>query len=203
MPETGDRRRFFRINDEVDLYFRKIARQEATGSSHIDENVLTSDALPQIMDAVEQEMNGLLKRIEVAKPDIAEYLKLLNYKVDMLVECLWRQNDLVREKNSYHVNLSASGLAFGSEHSLNQGDYLELKILLPASRALVTTCCRVVQCRQNPAIDQRYPYVVSVDYMNMKEEDRELLIKHVIKRQMAQIREQKAFDAPLDQGSHA
>lgn len=193
MAEAGDRRRFFRINDEVDLYYRKIARQEATGASHIDENVLTSEALPQIMDAVEQDMSDLLKRIEMTtQPDVARYLKLLNYKVDMLAECLWRQNDLVREKNSCHVNLSASGLAFGSEHALSEGDYLELKILLPASRALVTTCCRVIQCRQNPSTDQRYPYVVSVDYLNMKEDDRELLIKHVIKRQLTQIREHKS-----------
>lgn len=191
MPEAGDRRRFFRINDEVDLFYRKIARQEAGEASHIDENVLTSDALPQIMAAVEQEIHGLLRRIETAQPEIAAYLKLLNYKVDILAECLLRQNDLAREKNSYHVNLSASGLAFGSEQALHEGDFLELKILLPASRALVTTCCRVVQCRQNPVNDQRYPYVVSVDYLNMKEEDRELLIKHVIKRQMAQLREQK------------
>lgn len=192
MPEAGDRRRFFRINDEVDLYYRKIAQQESEEVSHIDENVLTGEALPQIMAAVEQEMHGLLKRLETAQPEVAQFLKLLNYKVDMLAECLLHQNDLVREKNSYHVNLSASGLAFGSEQALNEGDFLELKILLPASRALVTTCCRVVQCRQNPSPEQRYPYVVSVDYMNMKEEDREILIKHVIKRQLAQLREQKA-----------
>jgi hypothetical protein len=192
MPEAGDRRRFFRINDEVDLYFRKIAEQEALETSHIDENVLTGAALPQIMAAVEREMSSLLKRVEAAQPEAAQYLKLLNYKVDMLAQCLLQQNDLAREKNSCHVNLSASGLAFGSEQALNEGDFLELKILLPASRALVTTCCRVVQCRQNPAKEQRYPYVVSVDYMNMKEEDREILIKHVITRQLAQIRQQKA-----------
>jgi len=192
MPEAEDRRRFFRINDEVDLYYRKIARQEADGASHIDVDVLTSEALPQMLDALEQELTGALKRIDATAPEVAEYLKLLNYKVNILAECLLRQSNRVGENNSYHVNLSASGLAFGSEQALQEGDFLELKILLPASRALVTTCCRVVQCRQNPSHDQRYPYVVSVDYINMKEEDRELLIKHVIKRQMAQIREQKA-----------
>jgi hypothetical protein len=192
MSETGDRRRFFRINDEVDLYFRKIAEQEAQEVSHIDENVLTGSALPQIMAAVDQEMDGLLKRVAAAQPEAAQYLKLLNYKIDMLVQCLLHQDDLAKEKNSCYVNLSASGLAFGSEQALNEGDFLELKILLPASRALVTTCCRVVQCRLNPSKEQRYPYVVSVDYMNMKEEDREILIKHVIKRQLAQLREHKA-----------
>jgi hypothetical protein len=191
MPEAGDRRRFFRINDEVDLYYRKIARQEAGEASHIDENVLTGDALPQFMEAVKQEMSGLLKRIESAQPDVSRYLQLLDYKIDALAECLVHQHDLDREKNSYHVNLSASGLAFGSEQAMNEGDFLELKILLPASRALLTTCCRVVHCRQNPSHEPRYPYVVSVDYMNMKEEDRELLIKHVIKRQLAQLREQR------------
>ncbi|MGR8940083.1 MAG: PilZ domain-containing protein [Gammaproteobacteria bacterium] len=192
MPVTEERRRFFRIDDEVDLYYRKIAQQAACGASHITENVLTTDALPQIMEAVSAELDGLLKRIEKTQPDIANCLKLLNYKLDMLNECVWRQYELVKEKNSYHVNLSASGLAFGSEQAFNEGDYLELKILLPTSRALVTTCCKVIQCRHNPANDQRYPYVVSVDYVNMKEEDRELLIKHVIKRQLAQIREHKA-----------
>jgi hypothetical protein len=192
MPEARDRRRFFRINDEVDLYYRKIAAQEAREASYIDENVLTDAALPQIMAAVEREMNSLLKRLEAAQPEAAQYLKLLNYKVDILAQCFLNQSDLGREKNSYQVNLSASGLAFGSEQPLSEGDFLELKILLPASRALVTTCCRVIQCRRNLVKEQRYPYIVSVDYMNMKEEDRDVLIKHVINRQLAQIREQKA-----------
>ncbi|EIC28722.1 MULTISPECIES: PilZ domain-containing protein [Methylomicrobium] len=192
MPEAGDRRRFFRINDEVDLYFRKIVAQEAREDSYIDENVLTSAALPQIMAAVEREMDSLMARIEAARPETAEYLKLLNYKVDILAQCILNQSDLAREKNSYQVSLSASGLAFGSEQALSEGDFLELKILLPASRALVTTCCRVVQCRRNPVKEQRYPYVVSVDYINMKEEDREVLVKHVVKRQLAQIRALKA-----------
>ncbi len=187
MPEAGDKRQFFRINDEVDLYYRKIDCQEAIEVSHIVENVVTSTTYPQITAALEKDMSGLLKRIETTQPDVAEYLKLLDYKANLLAECLLRQSDLLRQKNTCQVNLSASGLAFGSEHALHEGDFLQLRILLLASRTLVTTCCRVIQCRSNPAYDQRYPYVLSVDFLNMKEADRELIIRHVLKRQMAQI----------------
>lgn len=189
MQEAGDRRQYFRIDDEVDLYYRTIDPQQSPSNSQVTENILTDEALPQIMAATARDMHGLLKHIESTQPDIAAYLQLLNYKVDMLTDCVLRQHGHSSKHPPCQVNLSASGLAFASERELQYGEHLEMRIVLPASRALVTTCARVVQCRSNPDFDPKHPYLVSVVYLNMSEEDREVLIKHVIKRQMAQIRE--------------
>jgi hypothetical protein len=39
--------------------------------------------------------------------------------------------------------------------------------------------------------DIALPFQIGIDYVNLQEQDREVLIKHVVKRQMQQIREQK------------
>jgi hypothetical protein len=35
------------------------------------------------------------------------------------------------------------------------------------------------------------PFQIGLDYINLQDQDREILVKHVVKRQMQQIREQK------------
>ena len=57
--------------------------------------------------------------------------------------------------------------------------------------AVIVTYGKVIYCKEKQPPDNKFTHVVGVNYINMKEQDRELLIKHVVKRQMQQIRENK------------
>jgi c-di-GMP-binding flagellar brake protein YcgR len=191
-PAQGeDRRRFFRIDDEVNLVYRKVDAQEATEPSHASDNILNSGVLMVAMDVLNQEAKLILRRLEKSNSDVADYLKLMDDKIDLLARSILLQEADFSAENTREVNISASGLAFASKEALNAGDFLEIKMLLPSSMAIVVTYGKVVYRKMSYSENNDFPYVVGLDYINMKEQDRELLIKHVVKRQMQQIRGQK------------
>ncbi len=191
-PDRGeDRRRFFRIDDEVNLVYKKVDVQQATEPSHASDNLLSNDVLAVAMDALNQESQLILRRLEKADSDVADYLKLMDDKIDLIARSVLLQETEFSVENTREVNISATGLAFACKEALNAGDFLEVKMLLPSCMAIVVTYGKVVYSKMSHSDDSAYPYVVGLDYVNMKEQDRELLIKHVVKRQMQQIRGHK------------
>jgi hypothetical protein len=191
MVKVEERRRFFRIDDEVNLVYKKIDEKAAIEPSYISDHILSNCSLSAAIEMMSQESALLLSRLERNQPDVVDYLRLVDNKIDLLVQAIMMQGSQVKEKNTRNANLSAAGLAFESEEALNPGEYLEIKMTLVSCMAVIVTYGKVIYCKQNPANDSQFPYVVGVDYINMKEQDRELLIKHVVKRQLQQIRDKK------------
>jgi hypothetical protein len=84
------------------------------------------------------------------------------------------------ENDTLNVNISASGIAFTSQDSLQTGDYLMLRILLLSSMTAVLTCCKVVYCKpSNPYENNRYPYLIGAQFVNLTAEDTALLNAHI------------------------
>jgi PilZ domain/C4-dicarboxylate anaerobic carrier len=87
-----------------------------------------------------------------------------------------------RENDTLNVNISASGIAFTCANELKAGDYLMLRILFLSSMTVVMTCCKVVYCKSsNPYENNRHPYSIGTQFVNMTTEDSALLNKHVNK----------------------
>lgn len=186
-----ERRRYFRIDDEVNLYYKKVDEKIISQTSHMSDNVLANCSLAAALEMVSQESRMMMNRIERSSPDIADYLKLIDSKIDLVSQAIMMQGTEFKEKDTRNANLSASGVAFDSEEPLQVGDYLEIKMLLVSCMAVIVTYGQVIYCKEKRPSDSQYTHVVGVNYVNMKDQDRELLIKHVVKRQMQQIRENK------------
>lgn len=186
-----ERRRFFRIDDEINLYYKKVDENIINQSSHISDNVLANCSLAAALQMISQESRMMMNRIERNSPDIADYLKLIDSKIDLISQAVMMQGAEFKEKDARNANLSASGVAFDSEEALQVGDFLEIKMLLASCMAVIVAYGKVIYCREKQPPDSRFMHVVGVNYINMKDQDRELLIKHVVKRQMQQIRESK------------
>lgn len=190
-----ERRRYFRIDDEVNLYYKKVDEKIITQSS-LSDNVLANCSLTAALEMISQESRLMMSRIERNTPDIADYLKLIDSKIELLSQAIMMQGTDFKEKDTRNANLSASGVAFDSEEVLQAGEFLEIKMLLVSCMAVIVTYGRVIYCKEKQLPEDRYTHVVGVDYVNMKEQDRELLIRHVVKRQMQQIRETKGNSVP-------
>lgn len=186
-----ERRRFFRIDDEVNLFYQKVDEKTVLEPSYISDNVLSNCSLSSALDMLSQDSATLLYRLERNHPDVAEYLKLIDSKVDLIAQAIMLQGGQFKENDTRNANLSAAGIAFESEQCLETGDYLEIKMLLVHCMAVIVAYGKVVYCKDSPSGDGQYPYLVGVDYVNMKDQDRELLIKHVVKKQLQQIRDRK------------
>lgn len=191
MMTTEERRGFFRIDDEVNLFYKKIDEQLVAEPHHVSDNILNSCSLSTALEMLSQESGLLLHRIEKSLPDVADYLRLLESKIDLLAQAAMMQGFQFKESDTRNINISATGMAFNCEDVLKQGDYLEIRMLLVSSMTVIVTYGKVVYSKNSQLNDSQYPYFVGVDFIDMKDEDRELLIKYVVKKQLQQIRDKK------------
>ncbi len=188
---AGDRRRFFRIDDEIRLFYKKILANQLQENNASGMNAFGNCSLATALDMMTQESLVSLHRLERNDPDVAEYLKVLNNKIDLVARALLMQKMELSEQKTRNVNMSASGIAFDCEELIQPGECLEIKMLLASSMAVIITYGKVIRCEKNADMNKEYPYIVGVDYYRMPEQDREVLIKHVVKRQIQQIKEEK------------
>ncbi|MFA5982635.1 MAG: PilZ domain-containing protein [Methylococcaceae bacterium] len=186
-----ERRRYFRIDDEVNLSYSKIQESDLTGVSRTSNNILNNCSLTVALEMLTQDASLLFQRLERSQPDVVDYLRVINNKIDLLSQAIMMQGGQFEEKLTRNVNLSAAGLAFECEETLEEGSFLEIKMTLVSCMAVIVTYGKVVYCKQNQISTSNFPYMAGIDYVNMKEQDREVLIKHVLKRQLQQIREIK------------
>lgn len=197
IAKTEDRRGFFRINVEVSLFYKKIDEKQLAEPHQVSGAILNRCSLATALEMMAQDSALLLHRLEKNLPDVAEYLKLIDAKIDLITQTVLMTDFQVNENDTRHINVSATGMAFHSETALTTGDYLEIKIMLISSMEIVVSYGRVVYCNKESSDDCGYPYVVGIDFINMKDEDREVLIKYVVKKQLQQIRDEKQLVNPV------
>jgi hypothetical protein len=195
--DNSERRSFFRVDDSVSLSFQLITKQEM--EDKIEREDLEPEGSFTVMSniaSINQNMAGIMHRIEGGEPDIAAYLKAINSKIDIIGKALLaKESDLV-EHPAQPVNLSASGMAFYAPEPVTKGSILELRLLLMPSFTGIVTFGEVVGCDSVQDSDG-YSNLIRLNYINMVEKDRDLLIRHVIKRQgefLKKRREQREGD---------
>lgn len=169
MTKNKNRRGFFRIYDQVNLFYKKIDEKLLTEPHPVFDNILNDFSLPTDIEKVSQDL-------ELLSPPV-----LKKNLPDITMPGLQ-----FNENDTCNVNISASGMAFNCEDALKEGDYLVIKILLVSSMATIVTYCKVVYCKNSHPSDSQYPYFVGAHFINMKDEDRELLSKHVAKKRSQQ-----------------
>jgi hypothetical protein len=189
LTTIDERRRFFRIDDAINLYYKIVDEQAVIAASKMSDDVLSNCSLVTALEMLDQESRLIMHRIEKNEPEIAEYLKTLDSKVSLLAQVVMRQGKDFSDGNMCNTNISASGLAIEIDHSIKVGEYLEIKLLLSSCIAVILVYGKVVYCKKNTEEGAPMPYQVGIDYVNLNDQDREILIKHIVKRQMQQIRE--------------
>jgi len=190
--EITEKRRYFRVNDTINLFHRVIDESKIDERSHVSSDVLASCSLAAALDMLNQEAAALVPRLERRDPEMVEYLRVLDSKINLIAQALRYQDDEFSEHDKREVSLSAAGVAFTNDSAIEVGALLELRMLLSSCLAVIVAYARVVQCKDISADNSRNPFAICVEYINMNEEDRELLIKHVIKKQMQQLRDKHA-----------
>jgi len=191
---NSERRRFFRINDTVSMSYRLIDQETASQGLRSGLNAVNSDfSLAATLDVLSQEALRVMQRLEKQSPEYLELFRILDAKVTAIAQAIMFVGSNVNAQNCQDVNLSASGLAFQQQEPLTLGQDLAIEIYLPSTLALILMYGRVVNCRASQAQDNAAEnYLISVEFTHIKEEDQELLIKHVVRTQWQQLRDNKA-----------
>jgi len=185
--EEQERRGFFRIDDNVALSYRLVppgTTSRENSPLRVDEGELLS--LGNELERMREVSRILLRHVEKDLPDVARYLAHLESKIDLLAQHIVMDSDELFVKSTQAVNISGSGIAFTADESLNVGDFIELRFVLMPSLANIKTHSKVVSCQPDNG-----KFSVAVEFEYLSDDDRDLLIRHVVKKQMNDIREHK------------
>ncbi len=187
-----DRRQYFRIDDQVTLSYQTVPEDTlAEKIEHLDKGLESDFSVMSNLSVISQEMSGVLRKIEVSNPDVARYLKSLDQKIELLGRAFLAWTSDLGDQPASAVNLSANGMAFTTSEQLQAGDLLELKLLLPSFTGLVVYA-EVIACETITVEHSEEPlFQIRVTFRHLRENDRDLLIRHVLQRQSESLRRRR------------
>lgn len=186
---TSERRRFFRIDDEVMLGFEVI--EQASVDARLDDFWQNEHAFSirnNYNFQIEQQIADFNK-IEKKMPELARYLSVMQAQIDLITERLV-EDEQDAALSRYDANLSAQGISFSDQISAPVEALVELNLKLLPSGLRLVIIARVIKVEDQPEPGQ---YRISLDFEYVHEADREILIKHVHGKQMESLSSAQDF----------
>lgn len=177
-----ERRRFFRLNDEVVLDVFRISQEEY--EKHCQGLIGTHSELEQL----ERDIVAQLHLLRTTQPAIGQVLELLNRKINLLnQDKLVTPTQLPAEKTT--INLSACGASFYTDENLQDATWLLVSLQLQPANITLSIPSTLISCNQ--AAHENGAYLVRVDFSGIRETDQELLLQHLFQLQARQLRAQR------------
>ncbi|HMW31644.1 PilZ domain-containing protein [Plasticicumulans sp.] len=189
-----DRRQYFRVADEVVLAW---ARVDGDGLAALAERLRGEGSegygFGPLYAALTQDAQGLLAQLRSEQPLVAQYTENLERRLDILASAIVLADMGVHERSARHVNLSAGGIEFEAETALETDATLELRFVIHPNRSVIVAGARVARCL--PA-DPRsaWPWRIAVEFICLREQDRQMIVRHVMFREARHLRERQPFD---------
>ncbi len=175
-----DRRTYYRIDDDVYLEYLVLgetdieeAIKEFKGQSPEHFNPLNQ------LQAISVRNRGLLENIRNKHPEIGEFLVGLEEQIQLLAHAIAQDQVGVPIVPNESVNISAGGISFCSEQSLNSGTMVEFSIIIVPAYLHISALGAVVYCRRDDQTTPAYPYRIGVEFSHIHDADRDALMRHV------------------------
>lgn len=190
-PGRGsDRRQFFRIDDTVRIQIQPLSNEQLAGAvSNLERGFDGNFTVMSSLAALTTQMAASMRRIESKDRDVAAYLKALDQKIEILGRAFLAQESELMSSEDQSVNLSAGGVSIRANEPTTVGQALEIRMLLYPSFTGLLSFGEVVGCDEmKPEDNDGYRYQIRVSFVHMREQDREILIRHVLRRQSESLR---------------
>ena len=185
-----ERRKYFRIEDHVMLKYRVVPPEEVQSTTdRLRAPLPNAFSLASDFAEMKEQMTLLQRSVEKASPSVAQYLQLIDRKLDMVAKVMLVQNMGTDEHLWRRVNLGAGGMAFDSPVELPEGAILEIKLGLLPSHAGLRTIGKTL--RSDKYSDGKVGFRVAIAFLHVRDSDRELLVQHVLWRQAQNLREKR------------
>lgn len=195
MANDSERREYFRVDDEIAFDYRLIGEQELKQlldriQSRLPDRFTASSGFV----ATSRQMAHAMHKVQTDSPELARCLLAIDQKLNMLAQLFVVEEINLHDQPARQVNISAGGLLFRAQHELPADSLIELRMVLFPALAGILTVSRVSHCNRADDGNLRYPWQVTVEYEHIRESDRELLVRHTMSLQTAQLREQRESD---------
>ncbi len=180
----SERRDSFRIDDKIYLYILNDGIEERRA---VDEKI---GAHLETLRELNQLSNPLLAEIRKSHPDIAQYLTLIDKKINSLTRIVSMDQAGGDIEPNMWVNISASGISFNSYTAYCQERVLSLRMVLFPACATIGCKARVVYSRA-----EREGVRVALQFIDLDVSERELLIRYMIEKQSEQLHRRERGEA--------
>ncbi len=191
--DAADRRRYFRIEDHILLEYRLLesSQREEIIKTLRDDNP-SRHLIASSFANTSQQMQYVLHTVQEREPEIALYLQTLNEKLDLLARQLAMETTEFKDRTPRRVDISAAGLGFDAPDLMEADQLMDIRMLLFPSLDYVRALGRVVRCSGEAFEVQGWPaFRIAVDFDFVRDDDRELLVQHVIRKESSQLREER------------
>ncbi|WP_396588481.1 hypothetical protein [Bermanella sp. R86510] len=180
---SEERRRYFRIDDDVALSFTLIDSDD-----DVDLDVVQEDDHQEFHMSLEVQLRHAMVEVRTQHPKLAHVLDLMNQKINLL-----RTSETFSENQPFfkRANISACGMAFTWHKPLPVNQLLMLNLYLQPHHELVRTVAHVATASPNPSAppNSNEAYILRLDFQDIHSAYQEILIQHVVQRQGRQLRQ--------------
>ncbi len=189
----SERRLYFRIDDYLDLEY--LAVDEDTLRHTPAENLFPGSAALKIyaeLKKIDSESTQLFYQIKDRDRQVADYLHLLNRKLDLLAQQLISEPRLRggHDTDRRQVNISEGGLAFSNNEALKPGQPLALNLTFLPTFVGLAIYARVARCE--PV--RTGGYEIAAEFETLTDAQQHLLSQQIMRAQMAEKRRLQDLD---------
>ncbi|OZG71969.1 hypothetical protein BTA51_18365 [Hahella sp. CCB-MM4] len=196
--QNHERRRYFRVNDTLDLSFRVVQIGELVESG----TSLRSRSAQWLK--LENDVHIALEKVRQQSSEIAEVLALFNQKINMLESDMevGSSHDFTNQPSA-SVNISACGIAFKVVEPVFVGSPLQLHLRLYPTMVELTIGATVIACEnleseateggeaQSEESESESSFLIRADFTHLQEEAQEVLIQHVLRCQTKELKRRR------------
>lgn len=191
-----ERRRYFRVDDEVALTL--VPLTEEYGGDNVKTDDREHDLHEQVHASLEIQLRQTLGDIRSKSPEIAHAMDLINQKINLI-----HNHDVASHLTPVvkPASLSACGIAFTWAEAIEIGRQVVLHLFLLPMHHLVKTEAQVVAIEPNHDPQSTEPHILRLDFINLTPMYQEMLIQHVVQRQSVHLRRRSGLDSGDEDGA--
>ncbi|GAB2190954.1 PilZ domain-containing protein [Sessilibacter sp. MAH2] len=174
---SEDRRRYFRIDDQIGVSYKIISENDLSGELKPLRVADNFGALRKL----NKEIATTLQEVKLKDPLVGNVLEALDKKINVVINQLEMDNLLVQRiaHHVHEVNISACGMGFYIDEALAEATLLSLDLILIPDNINIGSFGRVISCE---SVEDK-KYYVRLEFFGMSSVDQELLIQHIVRRQ--------------------
>lgn len=183
-----ERRRFVRIQNQLQIWFEPIALPLTNTENIPDNNPTDEPPLATQFADLNTQLKSKLTHLQQHSPKTSAALELLNQKINTLFEMLAANIELEEGWIESSANLSACGICFSVKNPLPIGQRLNLKFKINLFHQIINTTSKVIACDLDEAGEG---YTLRLDFIDLTSSQEDVIIQYIFQEESAQLRQAK------------
>ncbi|ARU56142.1 hypothetical protein OLMES_2069 [Oleiphilus messinensis] len=195
MPPTTDqdRREFYRVSCRASIEIQPIHENNLQREDAFQYLSTLFDLPPAFelhneLQKIEQESQIFLRQIQEKDKNLAQYLKSIDKKIDLLAQTLLQQQLPGYETEHHLINLSEGGLKLRHSTPYPENQIVALKLILIPQATVILSFCKVILCKKtNPMYpDQglaQNQFTLRLEFLDMDPRQQQFLARFITQQQ--------------------